>query len=402
MMLLPLAAYLNSAALSAPLSGVCSDLLVGGVFNERLIKGSSEAVGVANSVVCSTATGGASDTSSFGVDARVPIEGVPVGIGMDTADDKFAHWHNTYCNAQNSSLDISQIIDASIRVADPGLVAMFRECRRDELSFAAQIEEVRRRARGDELDATARVEIQRLKEETKRQGIAAAFQERLALIKYVMARGVSCICTSSLTDTATFHIGFRPLYKSHEWAKFTAPPFVTGGSRCTPDVGPGEEVPAELHITCLRATPTAVVTMDVNSTTGGACSESCAPPIPDRIEATTEAVVNKHAGPRTADSLCREGGFARALDARGYYWFQCAGPGVCPSGWSGSSKLDCPLPAWEAGRDCIGSPYGTGAGFQLQAGGGGTVYNPCPGGTDDHNCRNNNPGWRVRLRCEKP
>ncbi|HUS33557.1 MAG TPA: hypothetical protein VMZ53_33875 [Kofleriaceae bacterium] len=102
-------------------------------------------------------------------------------------------------------------------------------------------------------------------------------------------------------------------------------------------------------------------------------------------------------GPFTGDQLCQQAGFAGALQATGYYWFQCTGypERVCPgTGWD-FANIRCTT--WCGQADCAQVPYcGAGQTAYELSGDGTTVFDQLMYGLD---CQSFNPGWLVLLRC---
>jgi hypothetical protein len=98
----------------------------------------------------------------------------------------------------------------------------------------------------------------------------------------------------------------------------------------------------------------------------------------------------------TGDQLCQGLGFAGAVTANGYYWFQCAGfvEHDCPDGWD-AQTLQCS--SWCGNADCTGWEYcGTSETIQELLGDGSTVFDPEAYGRQ---CGPFNPGWLVRVQC---
>lgn len=94
---------------------------------------------------------------------------------------------------------------------------------------------------------------------------------------------------------------------------------------------------------------------------------------------------------KTGTELCQGLGFSGCSDSIGYWWWQCAGPGACPSGFQ---ALSCP--SYSTANDCVGDPIG-GAKFATAPKGCASAY----GATDfGYDCVNYNPGYLVRLRCK--
>jgi hypothetical protein len=94
---------------------------------------------------------------------------------------------------------------------------------------------------------------------------------------------------------------------------------------------------------------------------------------------------------QTGSTLCTAAGFQGCADSIGYWWFQCAGPGDCPTAWSG---LSCS--SYSSGLDCVGVPFND-TQFHTSSKGCGTAY----GATDfGYDCASWNPGYTVRLKCK--
>jgi hypothetical protein len=93
---------------------------------------------------------------------------------------------------------------------------------------------------------------------------------------------------------------------------------------------------------------------------------------------------------QTGTALCQAAGWQGCTDSIGYWWWQCAGPGDCPSAWS---ALSCST--YASGTDCVGKPLDS-TEFH-------TAQNGCDGayGATDYgyDCSSYNPGYNVRLSC---
>ena len=104
----------------------------------------------------------------------------------------------------------------------------------------------------------------------------------------------------------------------------------------------------------------------------------------------TETVKCSNTG-QTGDSLCKAAGWSGCADSTGYWWFQCAGPGDCPSAWSG---LTCS--SYASKDDCTSTSLNSSE-FHTTNKGCTTAYEATEFG---YNCSTYNPGFTVRLQCQ--
>lgn len=100
--------------------------------------------------------------------------------------------------------------------------------------------------------------------------------------------------------------------------------------------------------------------------------------------------LNGHTGCKSANQFCVAAGFGGATDVYAYFESGCAGPGPCPTGWTG---LTCAN--WCSGVNCVGQNYCNPQDL--------TTSHPTP---DDQlcpclvgNCIGNNPGYTLRVLC---
>lgn len=117
-------------------------------------------------------------------------------------------------------------------------------------------------------------------------------------------------------------------------------------------------------------------------------------PPPDAFVTLVITRVDCADAPKTVDQLCIDAGFAGATVARGYHWFECAGPGECPTGWA-ADGLSCA--DWCGAADCATWPYcGAGRVITERAADATTTFDPA----EFFDCVGFNPGWLVRAYCK--
>ena len=97
-------------------------------------------------------------------------------------------------------------------------------------------------------------------------------------------------------------------------------------------------------------------------------------------------------GCKTPDQICAEHGFSGASEAQGDWFWQCGGPGECPTGWDGLACAD-----WCTGTDCTGAPHCGGYPVVTQTAAPGATLCATDHGYD---CSSYNPGYLVRARCQ--
>lgn len=132
--------------------------------------------------------------------------------------------------------------------------------------------------------------------------------------------------------------------------------------------------------------------------------EDCADPDCDFAECATDkrckaqqcvsvfqtATVGCSTAANTGTKICQAAGWQGCADSMGYWWWQCAGPGECPTPWTG---LTCT--SYATGVDCVSVPLNSSQLQSAQKGCSG-VY----GATDfGYDCSGYNPGYTVRARC---
>jgi hypothetical protein len=125
---------------------------------------------------------------------------------------------------------------------------------------------------------------------------------------------------------------------------------------------------------------------------------------PGVCDVVVTALADCSTGPRSGDDVCTAAGWGRALESRGYYWFQCAGPIEsraqldCPSGWP---DHDLACADWCIADDCVGVAYCDQGVSQVgeKSGIGSVTFDPQERGPT---CGGYNPGWLIRVRCVRP